>query len=119
MTSPTQPVSLNDAKLSQALDALWARFLPEISVRLESVDAAVRAVAEGNVTAAQREAAHAAAHKLAGVLGTFSLKRGTELARELERAFAGEASIDADTGAEFAASVAELRALIESRKSFS
>ena len=39
---------------------------------------------------AQREAAHAAAHKLAGTLGTFNLARGTELAREFELLFSAE-----------------------------
>ena len=37
-----------------------------------------------------QEAAKAAAHKLAGVLGTFDLTRGTDLARELEATYSRE-----------------------------
>ena len=39
---------------------------------------------EGSLTAEQREQASSAAHKLAGVLGTFGLDEGTNLAREAE-----------------------------------
>jgi HPt (histidine-containing phosphotransfer) domain-containing protein len=107
-----------NANLHQALDRLWVRFLPEIEERLAVVTAAAATAVKGDLTATEREAAHAAAHNLAGVLGTFGLARGTELARELEVAFeSGE--IDEETGARLSGRVLELRALIESRKSVS
>ncbi len=58
--------------------------MPEIRERVAVLEAAATAVAAKKLTAARREKAQAAAHKLAGVLGTFSLTRGTVLARELE-----------------------------------
>ena len=106
-----------DAALSQAMDGLWVRFLPEIKERVAVLEAAAQAASEGKLTAKQREAARAAAHKLAGVLGTFGLTRGTVLARELELTFARDSSPGRDGGAKLAEIAAELRSMVESRKS--
>jgi HPt (histidine-containing phosphotransfer) domain-containing protein len=89
------------ANLAAALDRLWARFLPEIRERVAVVDAAE-----------QKDAAASAAHKLAGVLGTFSLARGTELARELELQFSGTPA----SASQLASIASELRAVIDSRR---
>jgi HPt (histidine-containing phosphotransfer) domain-containing protein len=99
------------------MDRLWVRFLPEIKARVAVLEAAVQAVGEGKLAAKQREAAQAAAHKLAGVLGTFGLTRGTVLARELELTFARESSPQRDAGAKLAEAARELRSIVESRKS--
>jgi len=117
MKTTSQPGPRADAALSQAMDGLWARFLPEIKARVAVLEAAAQAAGEGKLTAKQREAARAAAHKLAGVLGTFGLTRGTVLARELELAFARESSPGHDAGAKLAGIAAQLRSMIESRKS--
>jgi len=77
------------------------------------VAAAARASSAGALSEPQREAAHAAAHKLAGSLGTFGLHRGTELARQAECVFAGE---NAASASELSGWVTELRQLIDSRK---
>ena len=45
---------------------------------------AAEACASGTLTHAEQQQAAADAHKLAGVLGTFGLNEGTELAREAE-----------------------------------
>jgi len=76
--------------LSQALDQLWARFLPQIEERVSILESAAAAFSANQLSPAEREAASAAAHKLAGVLGTFGLTRGTDLARELEIVYTGE-----------------------------
>ncbi len=104
------------ANLNQALDELWVRFLPEIEERVKLLAAAAAAAAQNKLAAPEREAAHAAAHNLAGVLGTFGLVRGTELARELEVAFESGSDIDRETGVRLSGSVTEVRALIEGRK---
>ena len=117
MNPPTQPGPLTDAALSQAMDGLWARFLPEIKARVSVLEAGTQAASEGKLTAKQRETSQTAAHKLAGVLGTFGLTRGTVLARELELTFARESSLSRDAGAQLAGIAAELRSMIESRKS--
>jgi chemotaxis protein histidine kinase CheA len=100
--------------LAAALDRLWHRFLPELRERVAIVESAVHSLASAALTPAQQEDAHAAAHKLAGVLGTFNLERGTDLARELELAF--DSAPDPASAPRLAQSTAELRALIDARK---
>ena len=97
--------------LNAALDRLWARFLPEMRERATIIEIAVQSLASGALSAGQKEAAASAAHKLAGVLGTFSLQRGTELARELELAFT---SVPNDA-LRLGKLASELRVVIESR----
>jgi len=104
-----------DAALREAMDRLWVKFLPEIRERVATLEAA--AAAAKNLTASECEAAHAAAHKLAGVLGTFNLTRGTNVARELEASYAPESPPDPDESARLTSLAAELRAMIENRKS--
>lgn len=101
--------------LTSALDQLWKRFLPEISERVSVLESAAKACATGNLTPEQRKAAHAAAHKLAGTLGTFSLARGTELAREFEDLSAGDEVCSRDQASHLAELAAEIRAIIASR----
>jgi HPt (histidine-containing phosphotransfer) domain-containing protein len=115
MDDPAQSGTPANANLNEALDRLWERFLPEIEERVGLLDAALALLDKGRLAAAEREAAHSAAHKLAGVLGAFGLARGTELARELEIAFSSD-GIDRDSAAHLSGYAAELRTLIESRK---
>ena len=51
--------------LAEAMNRLWSKFLPQMEQRA------------------------ADAHKLAGVLGTFGLNEGTDLAREAESLYGG------------------------------
>jgi HPt (histidine-containing phosphotransfer) domain-containing protein len=116
MKTNSQPGPLTDEALAQAMDGLWARFLPDIKERVAVLEAAAQAAAEGKLTAKQREAGQSAAHKLAGVLGTFGLTRGTVLARELELTFAPGSSPGRDASAKLAEAARELRSIVESRK---
>jgi HPt (histidine-containing phosphotransfer) domain-containing protein len=117
MESSAQSGAQGDAALSQAIDRLWVRFLPEIKERIAVLHASAEALAAGSLAASRREAAHEAAHKLAGVLGTFGLTRGTDLARELEINFSRENGPDPASGKRLAAIATELRAMVESRPS--
>jgi len=101
--------------LGRALDLLWIRFLPEIRKRVELLEATASACASNQLSAAERDGAHAAAHKLAGTLGTFNLTRGTDLAREFELKFSGERALDAALAERLAAIAAELRTIIDNR----
>jgi HPt (histidine-containing phosphotransfer) domain-containing protein len=101
--------------LSAALDQLWVRFLPEIRLRVEILDAAAAACAANALSTEQREAAHAAAHKLAGTLGTFNLAHGTELAREFELLFAKEEAPESSVAGRLASLAVELRTIVEGR----
>ncbi len=119
MKSSAQSGAQPQAALSEAIDRLWVRFLPEIRERVAVLEAATAAVAAKKLTPSRCEEAQAAAHKLAGVLGTFSVTRGTVLARELELTFSRESSPGPDSAERLAAIAAELRAMIENRPSTS
>ena len=81
--------------MQEALDRLWKQFLPQIEERVAALDSAATALSAGTLARDQRDAAHAAAHKLAGVLGTFGLTRGTVLAQEAEVLYTGETDPEA------------------------
>jgi HPt (histidine-containing phosphotransfer) domain-containing protein len=116
MENPNQPALPTDAAISEALDQMWARHRSQILDRVAVLEAAASAVISKSLTEADREAAQAAAHKLAGTLGMFNLNRGTDLARELEAAYAIESAPDAASGAHLGSLASELRAMIESHK---
>jgi HPt (histidine-containing phosphotransfer) domain-containing protein len=98
--------------IAAAVNSLWRKFLPEIRARVEILEAAALALSSGTLSAAQRETAAGAAHKLAGTLGTFSLGHGTIVARELEQLYAGADGPNPDEAAQMAR---ELRELVERR----
>jgi HPt (histidine-containing phosphotransfer) domain-containing protein len=102
--------------LTEALDRLWTRFLPQMKERVGLLESAAAAFAAGRLSVEQHEAANAAAHKLAGVLGTFGLTRGTVLARELEIMYSRDGGPDPAMAERLASIAAELRSVIDSRK---
>jgi HPt (histidine-containing phosphotransfer) domain-containing protein len=104
-----------DAAISRALDFMWVRHRSQILERVAVLEAAASAVIARTLTKAEREAAQAAAHKLAGTLGMFNLNRGTDLARELEHAYLSESAPDVESGIRLASLTSELRVMIESR----
>jgi HPt (histidine-containing phosphotransfer) domain-containing protein len=105
----------NAAQMAEAMNRLWAQFLPQIEERVAILEAAARAASEGTLTPALREQAAAAAHKLAGTLGTFGLKQGTEVARQAEQLYTADRapSIASRLPSDLAA---QLRAVLASRK---
>jgi HPt (histidine-containing phosphotransfer) domain-containing protein len=104
------------ANLSAALDRMWARFLPQMQERVDTLDAAAQAFAAGPLSVETQQKAQSAAHKLAGVLGTFGLTRGTVLARELEILYSRKNDPDPELATRLASNAAELRAIISTRK---
>ena len=102
--------------LSEALNRLWIQFQPQMAERMRALESAGAALAAGTLTVDQRSEAHAAAHKLAGVLGTFDLTRGTILAREAEIVYATEPETDAETAARLTSIAAQLRVIVASRR---
>jgi HPt (histidine-containing phosphotransfer) domain-containing protein len=107
MTTPQQP------GLTSALDRLWLQFRPQMEERMATLEAASTALAANSLSADQSSAAASAAHKLAGVLGTFGLARGTDRARELESCYS---AVSPSASAQYIESLtAELRSLIAGR----
>jgi HPt (histidine-containing phosphotransfer) domain-containing protein len=115
MDSRQQDSSPPPPSLAAALDRIWQQHLPEIEVRLATIESAAAATAAGTLTAEQRQAAQAAAHKLAGVLGSFGLSEGTAPARETELHYAAESAASPENGAHLAGMATALRALVEGR----
>jgi HPt (histidine-containing phosphotransfer) domain-containing protein len=116
MNSLSQTASPQPAALAAALDRLWERHLPEIEKRLAILDSAAAATAAGALTPEQQQAAHAAAHKLAGALGSFGLVEATAPARETEQLYAPDTPPSRESGAHLARMAASLRAIVDSRK---
>lgn len=100
--------------IAEIMNRMWDKYLSDIQERVAVLEDAASAVSQGTLTPELREQASSAAHKLAGVLGTFGLDQGTLLAREAESLYAGdgrEALVDG-RAAEIAA---QLRAAVASR----
>ena len=104
------------SSMTEALAQLWVKFLPEMEERVAILEAASSALGEGKLSTRQREEANSAAHKLAGVLGTFGLTKGTILAREAEIMYSGEPETDPDSAADLARIAEELRTTVASHK---
>jgi HPt (histidine-containing phosphotransfer) domain-containing protein len=71
-------------KLQEMLATLWEQHRPAIEERINILAQACEALRCGRLTTENREEALSAAHKLAGVLGTFGRTEGTDLARRIE-----------------------------------
>lgn len=95
---------------------MWERHRPQILERVAVLESAASAVVAETLSSSDLDAAHAAAHKLAGTLGMFNLARGTDLARELEQVYSQQSAPPATTGPQLASAAAELRTMIENRK---
>lgn len=101
--------------LVEAMNRLWAKYLPQMEERVGTLQKAAESLANGILTATEQELAGADAHKLAGVLGTFGLKEGTELAREAESLYGGALDGDPASATRLRAIAEQLRSMIENR----
>jgi HPt (histidine-containing phosphotransfer) domain-containing protein len=77
----------HEQKLQTMLSALWDRSRHTVAERAALLQIAGNLLVDNRLDEATQLSAVDSAHKLAGVLGTFGLPRGTELAREAEVLF--------------------------------
>jgi HPt (histidine-containing phosphotransfer) domain-containing protein len=75
---------MESERVRSNLSSVWVAMRLTITARIGAIEAALAGLGKGGVGRAEIEAALAAAHKLAGVLGTFGLHRGSEVAAEIE-----------------------------------
>src|ERR1700729_3319920 len=108
MTDPSESDQLRDA-----LAAIWTRSRPALLERQATIARAVPALESGPDDPQLRESVRTEAHKLAGLLGTLGLPRGTELARAIE--YRPEPGAPPPDDGELRRLAADLRAVIESR----
>jgi HPt (histidine-containing phosphotransfer) domain-containing protein len=104
------------SEMSAALDQLWKQYLPTMEERVAVLEEAARILEGRELTENERVRANNAAHKLAGVLGTFGLTKGTVLAREAEILYSGDPGTDPDDVEQLRGIAAQLRAMISERK---
>ena len=102
--------------LAEAMNHLWAKYLPLMEARVATLRQAAEQLAKGELTAPEQREAAADAHKLAGVLGTFGLKEATDLAREAESLYDKSQEEVRPLAARLAAIAEQLRAMIAGRK---
>jgi HPt (histidine-containing phosphotransfer) domain-containing protein len=86
--APLRPeAQSHEQKLQTMLSALWERSRHTVAERAALLQTAGTLLVENRMDEATQQRAVDSAHKLAGVLGTFGLPRGTDLAREAEGLF--------------------------------
>ena len=67
-----------------SLAGVWQHNRPLVDARVATIERAAHELSQEPAQPGLVEAGREEAHKLAGVLGTFGLQHGTELARDLE-----------------------------------
>ncbi len=93
---------------------MWEQRKGMVVERLNTLRDAVRDL-PASPTPASRERGIDAAHKLAGILGTFGLPQGTDLARELEVAMSHPGALPTEQIAHLQQVVEQLGQLIAQR----
>ena len=101
-------------KLHDLLESMWEARKSTVLERLNTLADAVSNLQQ-NQTVASREPGIYAAHNLAGILGTFGLPQGTELAREIEVAMGVEGPLGEAEALHLHQVVVELGALVAQR----
>ncbi|MEP6494142.1 MAG: Hpt domain-containing protein [bacterium] len=99
--------------MAEMLAALWAKSRDGILERVTVIEAATLALRNGSLDVVLRADAERAAHKLAGVAGTFGYGDATELAREAEAAFGGTDEFSPDMVLRLSAIAVALREQLE------
>ena len=102
-------------KIEAMLKVMWKSSRPTIDERLETLRGARQRLAEGALDRISRKEAESAAHKLAGVLGTFGLPEGSASASKIEALMALEAGINQKQEQEFAHLLSDLEAKIATK----
>jgi HPt (histidine-containing phosphotransfer) domain-containing protein len=102
-----------EQKLQSMLSALWDRSRHTVMERATLLQSAGALLDQNRLDEATRQGAVDSAHKLAGVLGTFGLPKGTELAREAEIFFGRCTPPEKQEIEEMRKRLAELAGLVE------
>jgi HPt (histidine-containing phosphotransfer) domain-containing protein len=114
-SSPPDPAVA--ARMKTMLAQIWRNSEATLMERIAAIRRAEEGLRLGALAEDQREEARAAAHKLAGVLGTFGLPRGTELARRVEAMLQSDDAAGLDDADQLASVIEELSALVQAKSS--
>jgi len=110
-----EPPGSNAQELEALLQTLWKSSYPTLLERLKTLRDAQSKLVTGSLDNETRKDSEAAAHKLAGVLGTFGLPEGSRLASKIEALLAQEAELSAEHGRELGEWLDELEAVVASK----
>lgn len=111
----SQPPDHPAQNLEALLQTLWKSNYATILERLKTLRGAQNELAMGQLDNQTRSNAEAAAHKLAGVLGTFGLPEGSKFASMIEVLLAQETSLNAESEGVLSAWLDKLEAVIASK----
>jgi HPt (histidine-containing phosphotransfer) domain-containing protein len=111
----SDPPESNAQELEALLQTLWKSNYPTLLERVKTLRDAQSGLTVGTLDLETRKDAEAAAHKLAGVLGTFGLPEGSKLASTIELLFAQETELNAEREQELGKCLDELEAVIASK----
>lgn len=100
--------------MDELLQSLWVKNYPLLLERLKLISAAKDKLDAGYLDDQCRKDGGEAAHKLAGILGTFGLPQGSVLASKIEVLLAGDTSTCVQRAGELSSWVRELGAVIAS-----
>ena len=74
----------------EALTIAWSKYQSKSHQQIITLDSAIKALKQGNISTSDRLSAIVTAHSLAGNLGLFGFDYGSELARQIEQLLQGE-----------------------------
>jgi HPt (histidine-containing phosphotransfer) domain-containing protein len=102
-------------KLHDLLVTLWARSRQTINERLDVLRGSHRALRANPADKRARRGGADAAHKLAGILGTFGLPEGTNIARRVELMLESPAPLQSYDLESLERSIDQLHQMIEAK----
>lgn len=113
--TPEAACSAKTDRLQKMLAQIWIKNEDSLQQRVEAVRRAYERLSGNTLDDQTRVDARDAAHKLAGVLGTFGLVRGTELAREAETLFDHPEALDSQSASRIGALLTELEVMLAAK----
>lgn len=102
-------------KIAARLAVLWQTSRPLILERIAALRAACDGLANNPSDIEARTRGREAAHKLSGILGTFGLPQGSEIASSIEYMLKSPDSLGQDNLLFFRNQIAELDAVVASK----
>jgi len=112
----SQPPDPRAKEMEELLQSLWTKNYGLLQERLKVIRDAYDMLAAGSLDNQTRGDAEAAAHKLAGILGTFGLPQGSALASKIETSLAKEATAGPEFAPQLQSWLTELEAVIASHQ---
>jgi len=100
--------------MEELLQALWTKNYGILEERLRLIRIAEEKLAGGLLDTQSRSDAESAAHKLAGILGTFGLSQGSALASKIEALLAPGKALDTPSARQLKSWLDELEAMVAS-----